>query len=471
MKSHLLTLLFTLLISVSYSQIDSVSVAEPDTTADEFSFFYTEEEEMKYLNYKPIIELGVGSVKFFGDVRDTYSANPIMGNTAVNIGVSRDVNDYLSVRFSAIYGSLSGNERTETRNLNFKTNFLNGSLMLTYNFFHLLNKTDLMIPYRQQRTLIPSLSIGVSAFDFSSKADLYDRNGNEYHYWTDGTIRDRNETYENEYSSVVLTRDYEYETDLRDLDIDDAGKYSKVAFAMPIDLALEYNLHERAILKFGATYYMVFNDNVDNVSSKGSGKRKGNVWGDDFLYTYASIKFDLFSNEKDVFTDATFFVSPDIIAAIKAEDEDSDGVSDVWDRCLGTLQGVKIDDYGCALDDDSDGFPNYRDEELNTQKDSITNMKGVKLTADEWQSLSDTTDAITYEEICLYYPSMCYENAKERYRNKSVEIPSKFKHLDADGDNYISLDEVSKAIDELFSMTSNLTVDEVYELTEFFFSQ
>ncbi len=394
-----------------------------------------------------------------------------MGNTAVNLSVSRDLNDFLAVHLSAVYGTLSGNERTATRNLNFKTEILNGSLLLSYNFYHLLYKKDLLIPYREQRTLIPMLSVGLSAFNFQSKGDLYSEDGQEYHYWSDGSIRNKVEIPENEINSVVLQRDYNYETDLRELDADGLGKYTKAAFAIPIDLSVEYNIHKRAILKLGTTYFWVFNDNVDNISSKGEGVRKGNSGGDSYLYTYASIKFDLFSDEKEEFQDASFFVSADIVDALMVEDRDSDGVGDVWDKCLETPTGVKVDDFGCPMDDDKDGFANYLDKELTTEKDSITNMQGVKLTPDEWIALSDTSLSINYDEICIYYPSMCYDNPEDRYRNMFVEIPEKFKHLDTNNDDYVSIEEISKAIDGFFNMTSKLSIDDIYELTEFFFSQ
>ena len=50
-------------------------------------------------------------------------------------------------------------------------------------------------------------------------------------------------------------------------------------------------------------------------------------------------------------------------------------------------------------------------------------------------------------------------------------MPEKFKHLDLDQDDYISIEEISKAIDDFFNMTSKLSIDDIYELTRFFFSQ
>jgi len=472
MKHYLLSIIFLSFWTLhSYGQADSSFVSSPDTGSDEFSFFFNEEETAKYLNYKPIIGIGMGSIKFFGDVKDVYYSNPIMGNTAVNLSVSRDLNDFFTAHFNAVYGILSGSERTPERNLNFKTDILNGALLLSYNFYHILRKPDLLIPYKEQRRLIPMLSVGVSAFNFSSKGDLYDAEGRKYYYWSDGSVRDREESQRNEYSSVVLQRDYDYETDLRESDLDGLGKYTKTAFAVPIDLSLEYNLHKRAVVKLGATYYWVFNDNVDNISKNGVGKRQGNSGGDNYLYTYVSLKFDLFSDEKEVSDGASMFVSADIIEAIKAEDRDLDNVVDIWDNCLETPVGVKVDDFGCPLDDDQDGFPNYRDKEIHTEKDSITNMEGVKLSMEEWIAFSDTSDAINYEDICEYYPSLCYDNPQERYRNLFVKMPEKFKVLDVNKDDYISIEEISKAIDDFFNMTSKLSIDDIYELTEFFFSQ
>ncbi len=472
MRTYLLSILFFGILNLSYSQIDSTFTSTPDTsTSDEFSFFFNEEETAKYLNYKPIIGIGMGSIKFFGDIKDSYYSNPIMGNTAINLSVSRDINDFFAVHFNAVYGILSGNETTPDHHLNFKTDILNGALLLSYNFYHLLRKPDLLIPYKEQRKLIPMLSVGVSAFNFSSKGDLYDINGQKYHYWTDGSVRNKEESYETEHNSVILQRDYNYETDLRESDLDGLGKYTKTAFAVPIDLSLEYNLHKRAIVKLGATYYWVFNDNVDNISKNGEGTRKGNNGGDNYLYTYVSLKFDLFSDEKEVSDGSSMFLSADIIDAMKTEDRDFDNVVDIWDNCLETPEGVKVDDFGCPLDDDKDGFPNYRDDELTTEKDSITNMKGVKLTIEEWIAFSDTSESINYSDICDYYPSLCYDNPKDRYRNMFTKMPEKFKQIDGNNDEYISIEEISKAIDDFFNMTSELSIDDIYELTRFFFSQ
>jgi len=483
MKRIYLLIGLLLFIKLSFSQIDSSSVSSnggsevvEDTSFasgdDGFSFFFTDEERSKFLNYKPILGIGVGVIKYFGEVQDVYITNPVMGNKAINFSVSRDFNDYLTGHFVVFYGNLSGNARTDNFNFNFKTDALDGALMLSYNFYHILRKPDLLISYREQRRLIPVFSVGISAFNFLSKADLTDANGNTYHYWSDGSIRDRVESERNDYSSVILHRDYKYETDLRELNLDGLGKYNKTAFSMPIDLGLELNLHKHAVLKLGATYYWTWNDNVDNISAVGEGNRKGNASGDNFLYSYLTLKLDLFSDEKEVDENTFFFIKSEVVDAIKVSDEDNDGVSDVWDECLETPENIPVDAKGCPIDTDKDGIPDYRDDEINTEKDSIVNLKGVKLTDEEWAYYSDTTrPAIDYDQICEIYPSLCYNNERERYRKEKTQMPEKFKYIDLDKDGYLSVEEISKAIDDFFNMVSPLTSEDVYELAQFFFSQ
>lgn len=480
MRKHVIFLVFLLSTSLLFSQNNSGSSSNSNTTppdssitpidtTDSFDFFYTEEEENKFLNFKPIIGLGVGVITYYGDVQDVYNSNPIVGLKAYNLSVAKGLRSFLDVEFRILKGSLTGNERGLNRNLNFKTDFLSGGISLSYNFEHLLKKEDLLIDYKKQRKLIPYISIGFETFSFNSKADLMDSNGNIYNYWSDGTIRNIAEGSASEEKSLILTRDYEYETDLRELDNDGLGKYDLQAFAIPLDASVELQVHERLQLRLGATYHYNLNDLVDDVSSAGTGARAGNGRTDSYLYTYVTFKFDIFSSVKEIDEDfLEFNTNTDEIDAIVLGDEDEDGVNDLLDLCYFTPKGIEVDTSGCPFDDDNDGFANYRDDELTTPKDSITNLRGVQLSEEEILALSDSTNAINYDEICLYYPSMC---GLDLHRLSMDDMPDKFVFLDEDGDNYISIDEVSKAIDTFFDMKSDLTIDDIYELTEFFFGQ
>ncbi len=442
-----------------------------DDTSGGFGYFYSEEEESKYLNYKPILGLGSGVITYFGDVQDVYNSNPIVGLKALNFSVAKGLSSAFDIEFRVLSGNLTGNQNYKGQHLNFKTSFLSGGISLSYNFEHLLKKEGLLLSYKEYRKLIPYISLGLETFSFNSKADLKDANGYVYNYWSDGTIRNIPESPQNEEQSVVLTRDYVYETDLREMDNDGLGKYNLQAFAIPIDLAVELQLHERFQIRLGATYHYMLVDLIDDVSDAGEGARKGNSSGDSYLYTYFTLKFDIFSSVKEVEENVLQFdnnVDTRYMDDIVYADEDGDGVDDMADLCPGTPKGVSVDTSGCAFDDDYDGVPNYRDKELTTPKDSITDLDGVMLTPEMIAALSDTTDAIEYDQICDYYPSMC---GMDLHRLSNEEIPAKFAFLDEDGDGYISIDEVSKAIDSFFDMKSDLTIDDIYELTDFFFSQ
>ena len=480
MRIYLILIVFLISTNLLFSQNNNGSTSNSDTTppdssitptdtSDTFDYFYTDEEETKFLNYKPIIGIGTGVLTYYGDVRDVYYSNPIVGLKAYNLSVSKGLRSFLDVEFRILKGQLTGNERTPERNLNFKTDFLSGGVSLSYNFEHLLKKKDLLLEYKKQRKLIPYISIGIETFSYNSKADMKDANGNTYYYWEDGTIRNIEEGSDKEERSVILTRDYEYETDLREMDNDGLGKYDLQAFAIPLDASVELQIHERVQLRLGATYHYNMSDLVDDVSSAGTGVRAGNGKTDSYLYTYFTFKFDIFSSEKQIDEEILEFNTSNFdMDAIVMGDEDGDGVDDLHDLCYFTPKGVEVDTSGCPFDDDKDGFPNYRDDELNTPKDSITNLHGVELSEEEILALSDSTNAINYDEICKYYPSMC---GLDLHRLSMEDIPEKFVFLDENGDNYISIDEVSKAIDTFFDMKSDLTIDDIYELTEFFFGQ
>jgi|GEM_PF-56298 len=47
-------------------------------------------------------------------------------------------------------------------------------------------------------------------------------------------------------------------------------------------------------------------------------------------------------------------------------DEDGDGVTDQFDKCPKTPQGIPVDVHGCPLDTDGDGVPDYKDKQLIT---------------------------------------------------------------------------------------------------------
>ncbi len=52
-----------------------------------------------------------------------------------------------------------------------------------------------------------------------------------------------------------------------------------------------------------------------------------------------------------------------------------------------------------------------------------------------------------------------------------MEIPDEFADLDSNEDGYISFDELLHVIDDYFDFNIDLTIDELRQVNEFFFSQ
>ncbi len=440
----------------------SSQVQTPDTTKNPYQYLLldTNPQVEKFI-YKPVLGIGHGVFTFFGDVKDNYNSNPLVGRSAIIGTVSRNINSFLELNFNITYGKLTGNAHTPSQNINFQSEILIGGINLNYNFKQLIKKPSDVMPY---------ISLGFESFEFNSKADMYDANGNLYNYWSDGTIRNVPESHNNELTSIIIQRDYKYETDLRGLNLDGLGKYPQVAFALPIDFGFKLQYSNRLSARIGATYHIAFNNNVDNVSNKGEGIRKGNKHGDNFLVTYVSIHYDLFSPPKlsaleQHYDDVQF-------ASIDAEDEDGDGVIDLWDECPQTPPGVKVNSKGCPLDKDNDGIPDYLDKELESAKNAIVDLNGVTYTDDQITAISKTPNAIAMNKLCDYYPSFCNESSVvKKFKSIDVDIPEKFKPVDLNNDGYISIEELNIAIDKFFDFGTNFTTEDIYELNTFFFDQ
>lgn len=437
-------------------------VQPPDTTKNPYEYLLLDTNpQIEKPIYKPVLGIGRGVFTFFGDIKDNYSSNPLVGRYALIGSVSRNLNSFLELNFNITYGKLTGNSHTPSSNINFLSEVLIGGANLNYNFKNLIKKPGDAMPY---------ISLGFESFEFNSKADMYDANGKLYNYWSDGTIRDVSENNNNELTSKIIQRDYKYETDLRELNLDGLGKYPQVAFAIPIDFGFKLQFSNRLSAKIGATYHLTFNSNVDNVSNKGEGIRKGSKKNDNILITYVSIHFDLFSPPK--LTAIELHYGDIEFASIDAEDEDDDGIVDLWDECPQTPPGVEVNPKGCPLDKDNDGIPDYIDKELESAKNAIVNLEGVTYTEEQLITASNTPDAVPINKICDYYPSLCKETTGvKQFKTMYLDIPEKFKPVDLNNDGYISIEELNIAVDKFFDFGTNFTIDDIYELNNFFFDQ
>ncbi|MDP4273308.1 MAG: DUF6089 family protein [Bacteroidota bacterium] len=424
-------------------------------------------EEVEVLNpvYKPVIGVGTGVLNYIGEVHNNIH-NSVVGrqNTGYKIDVTTFIdnkNRYFNANFYLLLGNLNGNERNYTdpnRNLNFSTDIYDFGINVIYNFGHFISKKSLITPF---------IGLGLEDFQFNSKTDLHDSQGRKYYYWTDGTIRDIDQSLAGTQTSNILHRDYTYETDIKDLKRFGLSNYSQNALAIPIDLGLKFNISSRMYMKLGTSLHYTFTDNIDGVSYEGK-ERTGNKMNDMFTYSYVSFHFDLFSSPKTV-TFEKLFADVDFDYAM-FEDEDNDMVFDPVDKCPHTPFGVEVDSTGCPLDADKDGVPDYLDKQPHSNPNAIVDENGIEISPDHLALALDTAQAIKREDVEAYLQTILGA-AKYYKKHGSVTIPEKFKALDTNHDGYISYEELLKTINDYFDFKNNMSNKDIGELTDFFFTQ
>ncbi|MDA3893820.1 MAG: thrombospondin type 3 repeat-containing protein [Salinivirgaceae bacterium] len=428
----------------------SASVLGQQRLSEEYETLLLEEEEStEGLAFKPIIGAGMGSFSFYGDVND-YFRTPLNGLTSYRLAISRNISKNFDIEFQGTFGNVSGNKYggDSAQTLNFKTSVFLGGVSMYYNFNHLL---------KRQRPIHPYFSLGVEVLQFSPYGDLKAATGGEYHYWSDGTIRDIEQGVNG--GGNLINRDYNYETDLRELNNDEY--YSKTSFAIPIDIGVNVTVSDRVKCRLGATFHMSMTDYIDNLSKKGSG-----FSNDIILNTYLALSIDLFSladelTAVDNFRSLKFTITD-------REDQDGDGIDDFNDECPDTPNtGVKVNYKGCPEDIDNDGVPDYLDKQNNTPVSTIAvGANGISLAETQLIMLLYDPDAVKRSEIELY------SKTTEASTNDGKKgIPDKFKPVDVDENNEISHEELNNAIEAIFEGTSTFTPADINELQEFFFGQ
>lgn len=344
----------------------------------------------------PTIGFGVGMFSFFGDLYSKHLQSPMVSRIAYDLSVSQKISDHFQLNFNVLYGKLGANERLapNNRNLNFESQIRAGGLNIQYNFGHYLPKS---------RSASPYISVGVESFEFLSKMDAKDANGNTYFYWTDGTIRNIDENAANAAAAIEIKRDYTYESDIREMNVDNFGKYAERSFAIPLGFGAVFKLNDFFDFKFGTTMHFTFTDYIDGVTFTSKGNRQGNNKYDNFMMTSCSIHYNFGTLKKEKAIDNEEHYKNVDFLALDLYDYDKDGVADPLDSCQCTPPAVVVDSKGCPLDDDNDCYANYKDNELNSPPKAWVDTKGVQLSdsaiADRWDRYLD--ESMKYAEIVI----------------------------------------------------------------------
>jgi hypothetical protein len=322
--------------------------------------------------FRPELGTGLGYYQFLGDVRTTDSRSHFASSVVYSFYAARRITDWLDFGLRYSTGVMVGAETGPERYLNFKSIIHEGSGYFAYDFSNLFQESKILKPY---------FSIGLSFFEFNNKGDLYDANGNEYHYWNDGSIRTAAENSTQAANAVKIQRDYVYETDLRKADLDGFGRYTQMGFGIPVGLELEFNVSSRFSFRMGSIYTYALTDLLDNVTENSTGNRAGEKGGDHYLQHKLSVHYDLFNKLRKVEIEDFEFVD---YLALDIDDDDKDKVINEFDLCPYTLKDVDVDAKGCPKDIDEDGIADFLDEDNGTELDSNVNEQGIALDADDY---------------------------------------------------------------------------------------
>jgi hypothetical protein len=412
-----------------------------------------QEVEVENPVYLPVLGVGAGVINYYGELKnDMQGLTQGKPSMRINLFQYLDNKHHWKANLNVLVGEITGFERSyiETnKNWNFSSDIFSLGLNIEYGFGNI---------YQGNKKIRPFISLGGEYMEFDSKTDLRNDLG-EYVYYPDGTIQ---------VDDQIVTRDYDYETNIQEEDFFGRGDYSLGTFAIVADAGLDFKVSDRVALRLASSLHYTFTDDIDGISYKNTIERIGDDMNDMFSLTYVSLNIDLFSEAKTkviekLFADVTGDFDYTLIA-----DDDKDGILNLQDDCIDTPAGVAVDSVGCPLDDDKDGVPNYMDKEQFSNKNAIVDKYGVEMSSDKIRKmLLDDVPAVARDEVYMIPIGYGSWSGDREYD----EIPKKFKKLDKDNDNYISFDELLEAIDAFFDFDSGYTAEDIYELNNFFFSQ
>ena len=454
-----------LLILLTFSNTLVQAQSESDSTVEK-------------VHHLPVISIGQGVLNFIGDIGYSRLNQPFTARSGFQLEVQHHTSSRLSIAAFILSGRIFGEEKSLMRTLNFRSSMVAEGIMLRFDFSSKNNSQQILIPY---------ITAGVEYVFFHAKADLKDANGTTYNYWKDGSIRDVAEDDTAAYRAVKIHRDYTYETDLRDANIDGFGKYRQGSWAFPVGAGARFRISGRCSMHFSSVLHLINSDLVEGITSESVGSRQGNAKNDKVVYTSVSFRYDLSAPRDVPKKNKTKIRKEDVehvdFNALAKEDADLDGIPDVQDDSSATPQNNKVKMNGKPLDVDDDGIPDYRDKELNSPKDAVVNTDGVTITEEMIEKKFREDSLAALPALIEYIQS--YDRLTQR--NPNIEkrdavkpngmpaditiIPSLYRRLDKDLNGIISPKEISFAIDDYMAGKSAYSVQEFYNLIDFFFSQ
>ena len=395
----------------------------------------------------PSISLGYGVTQFSGDVGRTSHTGGAL-RSSMRFGIEQRFGNYFGAELSGNIGKLSKSERSLTLNRNFESKFMFFGLSGIFYF-----DNDAIM--KRNAPFVPYISAGFGWMSFDPHGDLKDKHDSTYNYWSDGSIHSSPENSATASSSILLNRDYTFETQLKD----SSSNYTRSTFAIPLSAGFRWKFGSHAGANLQATYFLTFSDYLDNVKDGGN---------DSWMWYGVSVYYKFGKNDREEDS------GPDM-SAMMNEDFDKDGIADKNDNCQGTPAGVKVDGHGCPLDGDNDGVADYLDKEPDTKKGLTVDENGVALDYDKIKTQTER-DSVNAVQKTTFDQNPSQETLKQGNADITAKtgpdcIPEEFREADVNKDCVITADEINTVIDNFFDGIGNWTADGINRLIDYFFDQ
>lgn len=233
--------------------------------------------------YKYRLGITGGTMLYYGDLTDDYPRVKHYTEWAKGLTLDKSLSRFTSLRLAVSKGQIRYNDRTRnwsgdfvdnnpnfSRGLNFETDISDASFSFV---FHSDNNKML----DDRAFFSPYLTVGIGVTSFDVFGDLLDSNGEAYNFEV----------------NPALEQDEDFETNLRNLDIERAD-YNERVLHIPLGLGLKFRLSNRLNLNLETNIKYTFTDYLDDVDIRG----KDNGWNDIYAYTHASLNYNFGYKEK-----------------------------------------------------------------------------------------------------------------------------------------------------------------------------
>lgn len=439
----------------------------------------TPQDTFNFYKY-PAITLGAGVTGFIGDYTQAKVFELGRHRTSINVGIEQRLIKTLGLSANFMYGGVSANERVTEAPRNFGSTVMAGDLRAMFYF-----DNGWLLKFKSR--FAPYLFGGVGYQMFDPKTDATDANGVAYNYWTDGTVRNLPQLQTNLGIAQIINRDYNYETAIT------TPGLAKNSLIIPFGAGLRYKLAGMLDAFVQGTYFMTMTDDMDGVKAEGN---------DAYLNVSAGIQVRIGKGPKD--PNKERFKGVDY-KEIERTDSDEDGVRDLIDKCPNTPKGVTVTKEGCPeniTDADNDGILDFEDKETNTPAGAIVGPDGKQIPDAVFEKQGNDTIAVP-RNARKNFPSSLPEKVKVNYQglpenkinppvqpssgsgnggniDKSpsnvetapktvVPIPTKYVGVDTNADGVVDAKEIARVVDEFYDGKSKYTIDEIYELIDFYY--